>query len=74
MSLKITGSSLAGCVGGGWEEDEEEENLGLSNTHNEMALLKGLPVGARMWCEKNTLGPPPGHLLMESLPRDKGER
>lgn len=50
--FKITCSSLGGCVGGGWEEDEEEENLGLPNTHNAMALLKELPAGARMQCEK----------------------
>lgn len=69
--LKITCSSLCGCVGGGWEE--EEVNLGSPNTGKKVALLKRLPAGAKLWCERHTPGPQPGHLLMKLLRGDKGE-
>lgn len=69
--LKITCSSLCGCVGGGREE--EEVNLGSPKAGKEMALPKRLPARAKPWCERYTAGPQPGHLLMKLLHGDKGE-
>lgn len=48
-------------------------NLGSPNTGKKTALLKRLPAGAKLWCERYTPGPQPGHLLMKLLRGDKGE-